>query len=314
MSKTFFIAGDWGTTSLRLHLFCHEQAENTFSLIETKLGCGITVLDGDIEDYFFDISESWISEFEIDQVILSGMVGSSIGWHEASYLACPVSVKDQFNSSVRFSARGVSITIMGGLTTSSIGELPDTMRGEETQLLGLSSLVGQAEGDIVVSLPGTHNKWVLMSDGVVQDFFTAFTGELFAALQSHTILSDGQALTEVDWLSFRRGVQAAKDNAVDLLHLLFSTRAHQLLNTAPLLSPSSYLLGLIIGRDIHSALGFLKSTRSLAPSCVYLLADDSISETYMNALALFAVEAIIVNTDDVAKHAYPPLYQSLMSE
>ena len=38
-----------------------------------------------------------------------------------------------------------------------------------------------AEGRHLVCLPGTHTKWVSLHDGVVLDFLTAPTGELFAA-------------------------------------------------------------------------------------------------------------------------------------
>ena len=63
------------------------------------------------------------------------------------------------------------------------------MRGEETQLLGaLAQVPALAEGRQLVCLPGTHTKWVSLHDGVVLEFLTVPTGELFGLLCDHSVL------------------------------------------------------------------------------------------------------------------------------
>ncbi len=61
------------------------------------------------------------------------------------------------------------------------------MRGEETQLLGLSALVPGFSGLVV--MPGTHSKWALL-DGtrLATRFSSAMTGEVFELLRTHSVL------------------------------------------------------------------------------------------------------------------------------
>ena len=56
------------------------------------------------------------------------------------------------------------------------------MRGEETQILGALTLDPTLRrGRRLLCLPGTHTKWVLLEDGIMCEFLTALTGELFGA-------------------------------------------------------------------------------------------------------------------------------------
>src|SRR6185436_6198995 len=66
---------------------------------------------------------------------------------------------------------------------------PDVMRGEETQLVGALEIEpALAAGRHLVCMPGTHTKWVSMRDGIVQEFLTVPTGEVFALLCNHSVL------------------------------------------------------------------------------------------------------------------------------
>jgi 2-dehydro-3-deoxygalactonokinase len=44
------------------------------------------------------------------------------------------------------------------------------------------------QGRWLLCLPGTHTKWVVVEDGLVREFFTAPTGELFALLRDRSVL------------------------------------------------------------------------------------------------------------------------------
>ena len=63
------------------------------------------------------------------------------------------------------------------------GERFDVMRGEEVQLLG-SVASGEIAADCLVCHPGTHNKWVRVSEGRIESFRTVMTGELFNMLRT----------------------------------------------------------------------------------------------------------------------------------
>ena len=312
MQSDYFIAGDWGTTSCRLYLFEASGSElSEFRVVETMQGLGVNKLRNiDIEDYFFKLTQAWLDNYSIKQVLLSGMVGSTIGWRLAGYASCPASVADQMASSLSFEARGLSFTILGGLKTVNELELPDTMRGEETQLVGASYLFESGATSVVI-MPGTHNKWAIVQDGVIKDFFTAFTGELFSILNSHSVLTNRQPFDQVEPASFARGVATARDVDVDIIHLLFSVRAFQLASDDAPESDAAYLLGLVIGRDIKSALDLLSKRYQFDSPAIHVLGDGSIADTYKTALAMFEREATLIDSESVVLNAYPQFYQSI---
>jgi 2-dehydro-3-deoxygalactonokinase len=69
--------------------------------------------------------------------------------------------------------------------------LPNVMRGEETQVLGVLQNLS-ASGEFLIGLPGSHSKWVEVVDGCITHFDTFMTGELFAVLSQHSILGRTQ--------------------------------------------------------------------------------------------------------------------------
>jgi 2-dehydro-3-deoxygalactonokinase len=79
--------------------------------------------------------------------------------------------------------KGVTLHIVPGVLED--GELPNVMRGEETQIFG--ALAGDATLDQephggLIGLPGTHAKWAVVRRDRIERFHTFMTGESFAAL------------------------------------------------------------------------------------------------------------------------------------
>ena len=71
--------------------------------------------------------------------------------------------------------------------------LPNVMRGEETQVLGvLQNLPIEQGRDLLIGLPGSHSKWVEVAGGCIVHFDTFMTGEIFAVLSEHSILGRTQ--------------------------------------------------------------------------------------------------------------------------
>src|SRR6185295_10526339 len=111
-------------------------------------------------------------------------------------------------------------------------QVPDVMRGEETQILGatVGGVAPEAAARLVV-LPGTHSKWAAVSDGRINTFSTYMTGELFAVLKEHSVLgrmmSNAAASRAAAAQAFTRGVErglAADRVDASLLHDLFGAR------------------------------------------------------------------------------------------
>ena len=65
-------------------------------------------------------------------------------------------------------------------------DVPDVMRGEETQIVGRGRRAMRRRRSPI--LPGTHSKWAIVRDGTIAAFATYMTGEVYAVLREHSIL------------------------------------------------------------------------------------------------------------------------------
>ena len=247
------IAGDWGTTHLRLHL-CSGAA-----VLAKVDGPGIGALSIGAEATLFNAIGSWNYEHGHLPVWLAGMVGSRNGWREVPYASCPADVEKLRASLLRFTVNDQQIAIAAGVACTNPHGAPDVMRGEETQILGaIATYPALASGRNVIALPGTHTKWAMIEDGRLQSFQTSLSGELYALLSERsTLLRAGviepDAAEEAQ--GFEAGLKRSRDLAtLPLSHLLFEVRARQLVQGVSAAYASSYLSGLIIGQDILGAL------------------------------------------------------------
>ncbi|WP_141704082.1 2-dehydro-3-deoxygalactonokinase, partial [Methylobrevis pamukkalensis] len=150
----------------------------------------------------------------------------------------------------------LDVRILPGLASRSPAA-PDVMRGEETQLLGMTRLV--ATPSATVCMPGTHSKWVDIDGGVVTGFSTRMTGELFALFSRHSILrlSLGAdpappAPTDPDFLG---GVADGLHAGAATLSRLFGLRAAGLLQGLGSQAAAARLSGLLIGAEVGEMAG-----------------------------------------------------------
>jgi len=111
MPAPAFIAGDWGTTHLRLFL-CDESGK----VLDTQNGAGVSGLRDDVGGAFFRAVEGWDRAHGKFPAVLCGMVGSTIGWREVAYLNCPARPEAIAKSTLCFAAEGRPIAIAPGLT------------------------------------------------------------------------------------------------------------------------------------------------------------------------------------------------------
>lgn len=322
MSSSVFIAGDWGSTNLRLYL-CRYTATEPLDVLATKTGPGVRPIHqrlGDFEQIFFDLAADWLEEHGSLRVLLSGAVGSTIGWRGAPYLECPVGPEQIMAGTTAFEARGLAFLMVAGLKAQSALGAPDVMRGEELQLLGwmrsqdyLKTGTEQQSGQIVV-LPGTHNKWALVKNGQVETFVTAFTGELYSILESHSILitQSQQATFSTDW--FMRGVEVVRYlQPGQLLHALFTARSLQVEGELPPEDARSYLSGLLVGADIVGSIELFNKQVAELPEVV-LIGDPELSHAYQLALKAMGIESRLCNATDIAIAGYQAIYEFLNTD
>ncbi|WP_213877447.1 2-dehydro-3-deoxygalactonokinase [Pseudomonas sp. dw_358] len=291
------IALDWGTTSLRAYMLgSHGQV-----LEQRALSYGIMQLptpprpisgalaDNGFELAFDEACGDWLRAQPTLPVIACGMVGSAQGWVQAPYCPTPARVADLGAAMVRVRTRsGVTLHVVPGIVQNSA--LPNVMRGEETQVLGLlQGLPADTRNEpLLVGLPGSHSKWVRVVEGCIQQFDTFMTGELFAAVSAHTILGRTQELGgPFDGVAFDRGVHTALSTEGDIgpLSTLFSARTLGLTGQLPGSAQADYLSGLLIGHELRSLGEVLRARmKSSRLPDVVLIGNDQLCERYRRAL------------------------------
>src|SRR5438105_4614874 len=164
MREAAFIAGDWGTSRLRLYL-C-DAGGNVLTRSE---GEGASVPD--CAGRFAAAVAAWDKVHGVLPAVLSGMVGSTIGWREVPYLECPAKPAAIAGAALRLDQDGRAIAILPGLSCKGRTGAPDVMRGEETPIQGALRLHSHlAKGSHIFCLPGTHTKWAAVNDGAVIQF------------------------------------------------------------------------------------------------------------------------------------------------
>jgi 2-dehydro-3-deoxygalactonokinase len=274
------VALDWGSTRLRAWLL----GEHGAILAERQDASGASTLSGGpaaFEQALAGLAADWL-DLTLP-VLACGMVGSAHGWREVPYVACPARLDDLHERLVEVKAGATTVGIVPGLIDDPIGGTPDVMRGEETQVLGLAKAWPGLGARACVLMPGTHSKWVQLTDGVVTGFRTRMTGEAYALLRRHSVLARQMSAedTPLDREAFVAGVAAARDaHGCDLLAQLFSVRTLALTRRRPAQEMPDLLSGLLIGHELvaglRSAEGPLALVGEAALCSRYALALDAL--------------------------------------
>jgi 2-dehydro-3-deoxygalactonokinase len=275
-----YALADWGTTHLRIWLTDADGVVLGMDQNASGMG-GLAPADFPI------VLERVLAGLGAPSglpVLICGMAGARQGWREAAYASCPVALDALAAQAVAFESSGRAIRIMPGIARRGGGR-PDVMRGEETQLLGLGLRNGLA------CLPGTHSKWVRLENGLVSDFATAMTGELFALLSSQSILRHAvdaaEAVSPSDpvFLGYvGHGLSGAGGMA-----RLFSVRAASLLEGMGKAEATAALSGLLIGTEIRDASSLL----GVSGGALNIIGSGSLGRLYEAALTIAGFAPIV---------------------
>jgi 2-dehydro-3-deoxygalactonokinase len=270
-----FIAIDWGTTNRRAY-----RIENGVIAAAERSPLGVSATAADaypgelagIRDRLGDLP-----------VLMAGMVGSTIGWTVAPYVATPAAIDDLAQGLTWIDDR---TSIVPGLSHRD-GSRGDVMRGEEVQLLG-AALIGQVPGDALLCQPGTHCKWVELKAGRVADFTTAMTGELFALVRANGVLAPQLKAPVSAGDAFRDGVREGAKR--DLAASLFGIRAAHVLGLRDDADAASFGSGVVIGSDVAARIGDGRD--------VHLVADGDLASLYATAIDTLGGRAIVTPCED----------------
>jgi len=268
------VAVDWGTTSARAY-----RLDADGKVVERRsVAIGVKhVRDGRFDLALGKLLGAWIEDPA--PRIACGMIGSRQGWIEAPYVDCPASLTALADRVVV--APHDALTIVPGVATRDAANIPDVMRGEETQLLGA---IGPDERGVLAVLPGTHSKWARVEHGRVVDFTTFMTGELYGVLLDHSMLGrlaghePGRFSRDAFSLGVARGLADG-----ELSHDLFGARTLALTGALESDHVADWLSGLLIGREIRAARAWgLRA--GIDSSIVRVIGADALVERYELAM------------------------------
>ncbi|NQZ10034.1 MAG: 2-dehydro-3-deoxygalactonokinase [Algicola sp.] len=276
---------DWGSTNFRACLLS-EQGE---LIAQKSTDRGVFSFDGEgFEEYLTQQCGEWFNDdaFGQGKVIMSGMIGSRNGWLETDYLRCPVNANTLARAVVSVpNALGLDISLVPGVSYHASQNSADVMRGEETQIIGVMAQLGIKEGakDGLICLPGTHSKWVTVSDRSITALSTFMTGELFSLLSEQSSLASLCSDSTFNQAAFTAGLVHAQQNGC-LLNQLFTVRAKCLTGLLQPNQSHAFLSGLLIGSE------FVEATRSFVGSELILVGNQALLSHYALAARHFGLD------------------------
>lgn len=243
---------DWGTTSFRAFRMGRDGAIRDRRSAAKGI---LNVPDGRFGDTLREEIGPWLAGGE-DRVLLSGMIGSRQGWKETPYLPCPAGPSEIAAALTDIGFDWANVKLVPGLSGHDETGVAEVMRGEETQVLGVGSMLRDGG---VACLPGTHSKWVRVAGGRITGFTTHMTGEAFSALRGHTILGRMMRDGPSGGAPFDSGLARSADPG-GLLHHLFGVRARALAGRLNEAEAPAYLSGILIGHEVRAALAQTNGT------------------------------------------------------
>jgi len=270
------VAVDWGTSGFRAWQI--DDAGRTLARHAADRGI-LSVEGGAFEAVLRGQVGQWLDPRRCAGVLMSGMIGSRQGWREAAYVPAPAGPAELSQGLASFTLTdGLPAWIVPGVSARAASGVPDVMRGEETQILGILPALGP--GEHLLCLPGTHSKWVTVRDGRISGFATHMTGETFALYSKHSILARTMRddSGDFDTPAFEKGVRRSGEPG-GLMHHVFGARAEVLVDALAEASTRDYLSGLLVGHECRAA----------TTGCeVHLVGSAALTARYERALSMLA--------------------------
>ena len=287
-----WVAVDWGTSNLRAWgigpggdiLFAKSSDQGMGKLARDAFpGVLDTLLADEVEPVGPPVD-----------VVICGMAGARQGWLEAPYLDAPADLGGLGFSAVHPAIPNSRLIprILPGVCQKLSGE-EDVMRGEETQILGLSALIPGFSG--VAVLPGTHSKWATVTGRRIERFTTVMTGELFEVMRTHSVLRLSLA-GELDGperqVGFDAGLALGIEAPERLTGALFKVRAGSLLSGRGPAWCAGYLSGLLIGTEIGGHRDWIGDAE------IPLIGGTALCGLYARGLALVGARSRVIDATE----------------
>lgn len=223
MQRKYIVYYDSGTSNSRIYILdsqgqvVYRKKAAVGSKDSAIAGSNQVLIEGLKGLYDTALRELCLKDGEIGEIYASGMVTSPYGLKEIPHLVLPVTADTFAEHIVRFYEESCfkrEIWLIPGLKTADEDiSCVNNMRGEEMEILGtLDEAAKICKGqDAALIFPGSHTHVTCVNGNDIKGIVSNFTGELFHALKTGTILSpildmdidvSGLNLTEV-----KRGVE-----------------------------------------------------------------------------------------------------------
>lgn len=256
---------DSGTSNTRAYLLKDYDIidvvkKNIGSKDSSIAGSNRVLIKGLKELYDQLLENNKIDDNQIEGIYASGMITSPFGIKEVPHLSTPISLEKLYKGiythyEPEFFKRDIHLirgvkTIPDGFTADryNIGDV-NNMRGEEIEIFGiLSGLPDEwKKGNTAIFLPGSHTHVAYVKQGVLHDILSNFSGELYHAISTSTILSNSiQCDTdELDEEMVLLGFRNLKEYGIN--RALYIGHATKIFNACNNLERKSYLEGVING-------------------------------------------------------------------
>lgn len=291
-----WIAVDWGTSNLR----AWGMREDGAVLFERQSAEGMNRLTpADYPSVLMRLlADTPASDMQDLDVVVCGMAGARQGWREAPYLEAPAAL-DTLAQQAAVPPTGDTTfkpRILPGVCQKLAGA-EDVMRGEETQILGLTALKPGFAG--TVCMPGTHAKWVAVDSGRIERFETVMTGELFDLLRHHSVLRHSmpeEASGEDASAGIADGLALGLAEPDRLTGLLFRTRAAALLSGKSTDWCFGFMSGLLVGAEIGGHKSWFNDGDTIP-----LIGSASLCGLYAEALKQGGVQTEIIDAGSAVR-------------
>lgn len=253
--------------------------------------------------YIYDtlLRQHQVIDSDISFIYASGMITSPYGLFEIPHVVVPVDkkrMKEFIYEYYEGSAFQRSIYLIPGLKTSDKKgtfeniESINNVRGEEIEVMGICNYVPREwkTSKYVVVIPGSHTHSILMENETIIDIYSAFSGELFHAVTSATILSGSTTLdnivsdTATDTQAIKKGCEYLKNYG--LARAIYIVHAMKIFYVEDNKKRRECLSGIINGAVVESlALNIKNLWKDVKGFVIY--GDDKMLATYKEAINFF---------------------------
>lgn len=263
----FIITIDTGTTNTRIRLW---QGKQKIAEHNQPIGVKNIAITGR-KEVLIDalkhmitavLNEGNISDYHNVTIIASGMITSNIGLFEIPYMTVPVSLQKLAHGIVKQIIPEIiahPIWFIPGIknditpVTLENCESMDIMRGEETEAVGVLSLLN-LHGPALIILPGSHSKFIKVDKNQqITGCATTLAGEFLNIITCQTILADSlnhQYANFIEEAYLLKGVEYYQK--VGITRGCFSIRILDLFTQLTVNQKANFLLGLVLAADLQT--------------------------------------------------------------